>query len=140
MPLPRAVARFNRRITNRILGPLARYLPGFGVIVHVGRKSQRVYRTPVNVFRRRGGFLVALTYGPDSDWVHNVLANGGAILETRGRSIRLTRPRLVHDETRRDVPPLLRLGGALGDVSDFLYLDTVGLPEQRHTEAGRSEI
>jgi deazaflavin-dependent oxidoreductase (nitroreductase family) len=124
MPLPRAVARLNRHVTNRILGPLARYLPGFGVIVHVGRKSHRVYRTPVNVFRQPGGYLIALTYGPDSDWVHNVLANGGAVLETRGRTVRLTRPRLIHDETRRGVPPILRLVGALGRVSDFLYLDT----------------
>jgi deazaflavin-dependent oxidoreductase (nitroreductase family) len=123
MPLPRPVARFNRHVTNRLLGPLAPYLPGFGVIIHVGRKSHRVYRTPVNIFRRPGGYVIALTYGPDSDWVHNVLAKGGAILETRGRTLRLTRPRLVHDETRRAVPPILRLVGALGHVADFLYLD-----------------
>ena len=123
MPLPRPIARFNRRVTNRLLGPPARYLPGFGVLVHVGRKSHRVYRTPINVFRRPGGYVIALTYGPDSDWVHNVLANGGAHLETRGRTVRLTRPRLVHDETRRAVPPILRLVGALGHVADFLYLD-----------------
>src|ERR1700730_13400036 len=108
MPLPRAIARFNRHVTNRILSPLARYLPGFGVIIHVGRKSHRVYRTPVNVFRRPGGYVIALTYGPNSDWVHNILASGAAILETRGHTVRLTRPRLIHDETRRAVPPILR--------------------------------
>jgi deazaflavin-dependent oxidoreductase (nitroreductase family) len=123
MPLPRGIARFNRRGTNRLVGPLAPYLPGFGVVVHVGRKSQRVYRTPVNVFRRPGGYVVALTYGPDSDWVRNVLANGGCILETRSRTVRLSRPRLVHDDTRRAVPAFLRPMGALGHVSDFLYLD-----------------
>jgi deazaflavin-dependent oxidoreductase (nitroreductase family) len=125
MPLPRAIARFNRHVTNRLLGPLAPYLPGFGVVVHTGRKSHRVYRTPVNVFRRPGGYVIALTYGPDSDWVHNVLADGGAVLETGGRTLRLTHPRLVHDETRRAVPPILRLAGALGHVADFLYLDTI---------------
>jgi deazaflavin-dependent oxidoreductase (nitroreductase family) len=125
MPLPRAIARFNRHVTNRLLGPLARYLPAFAVIIHVGRKSRRVYRTPVNVFRQPGGYVIALTYGPDSDWVHNVLADGGAVLETRGRTVRLTRPRLVHDGTRQAVPSILRLVGALGHVADFLYLDAV---------------
>jgi deazaflavin-dependent oxidoreductase (nitroreductase family) len=123
MPLPRWIARFNRHVTNRLIGPLAPYLPGFGVVVHIGRRSHRVYGTPVNVFRGPGGYVVALAYGPDSEWVRNVLASGGCILETRGRTVRLTRPRLVHDETRRAVPPFLRPIGALGHVADFLYLD-----------------
>jgi deazaflavin-dependent oxidoreductase (nitroreductase family) len=122
MPLPRSIARFNRRVTNRVLGPLAPFLPAFGVIVHHGRHSGRPYRTPVNVFRRQGGFVVALTYGPDTDWVRNVLAAGGCSLETRGRRWRLTRPRLIHDETRRSVPAVLRPIGRLGHVSYFLDL------------------
>jgi deazaflavin-dependent oxidoreductase (nitroreductase family) len=125
MPLPRSVAHFNRRVTNRVLGPLAYWLPHFGVIVHRGRKSGREYRTPVNVFRRRGGFIVALTYGPESDWVHNVLAAGGATLLTQGRRVRLDNPRLIHDEAHRAVPPVLRLVGKLGRVSDFLDLTLV---------------
>jgi deazaflavin-dependent oxidoreductase (nitroreductase family) len=123
VPLPRVLARFNRHGTNRLLGPLARYLPGFGVVIHIGRKSHRVYRTPVNVFRRGGGYAIALTYGPDADWVRNVLANGGCILETRGRLVRLVRPRLVHDETRSAMPPVLRPIGKLGHISDFLYVE-----------------
>jgi deazaflavin-dependent oxidoreductase (nitroreductase family) len=122
MPLPRSVAHFNRRITNRVLSPLAYWLPHFGVIVHHGRKSGREYRTPINVFRRPGGYIVALTYGPASDWVHNVVAAGGATLYTQGRHVRLRNPRLIHDETRRAVPPVLRLVGRLGRVSYFLDL------------------
>src|SRR5205085_12553135 len=102
------------------------YLPGFGIVVQRGRKSGRPYRTPVNIFPRPGGVVVALTYGPDSDWVRNVLAQGGCTLETRGRVVRLTRPRLVHDEQRLAVPAPLRLIGGLGDVSDFLVLDRAG--------------
>jgi deazaflavin-dependent oxidoreductase (nitroreductase family) len=129
MPLPRAIARFNRVVTNRILGPLAPLLPGFGVVIHEGRKTHRLRRTPVNVFRRPGGYVIALTYGPDSDWVRNVLASGGCELETRRRRLQLTQPRLVHDEQRRAVPPPIRLVGGLGNVSDFLdlTLDDVGV-------------
>jgi deazaflavin-dependent oxidoreductase (nitroreductase family) len=122
MALPRWLARFNRHVTNRLLGPVARYMPAFGVVVHTGRKTGRRYRTPVNVFRRPGGYVVALTYGPDSDWVRNVLAAGGCTLETRGRTLRLTRPRLYHDEQRGAVPPSLRVIGGLGHIADFLDL------------------
>jgi deazaflavin-dependent oxidoreductase (nitroreductase family) len=125
MPLPRSVARFNRHATNRVLGPLAPFLPHFGVVIHRGRRSGREYRTPVNVFRRRGGLLVALTYGPESDWVRNVLAAGGCTLETGGHKLRLCNPRLLHDPTHRAVPSILRPVGRLGNVSDFLELDLV---------------
>lgn len=122
MPLPRPVARFNRYVTNRVLGPLAPHLPGFGVVTHRGRRTGREYRTPVNVFRTPSGFIVALTYGPNSDWVRNVLAQGEATLVTRGRRYGLTAPRLIHDESLREVPPILRPVGRIGHVYDFLAL------------------
>jgi deazaflavin-dependent oxidoreductase (nitroreductase family) len=123
MSLPRSVARFNRHVTNRLLGRLAPVLPGFGIVEHVGRRSGRVFRTPVNVFRRPGGYIIALTYGPNSDWVRNVLARGGCVLQTRGRRLRLVNARLVHDPRRRGLPTALRWVGALGDVADFVTLD-----------------
>jgi len=58
----RWVAAFNRAFTNRITSLFAARLPGFGIVTHVGRKSGRVYRTPVNVFREQEGFLIALTF------------------------------------------------------------------------------
>jgi deazaflavin-dependent oxidoreductase (nitroreductase family) len=122
MPLPRSIARANRRVTNRLLGGLATRLPGFGVIVHTGRRTRRPYRTPVNVFRQDDRYVIALTYGPNTDWVHNVLAAGGCTLETRGRTRRLSRPRLFHDESRHAVPAPVRLILGLIDVSDFLEL------------------
>jgi deazaflavin-dependent oxidoreductase (nitroreductase family) len=123
MVLPRRLARFNRVVTNRVTGPLAGRLPGFGVIIHRGRRSGREYRTPINIFRTSDGYVAALTYGV-TDWARNVLAAGGCELETRGRRVPLTRPRLVHDPTRRDMPPVVRqLVGMIG-VTDFLYLRT----------------
>jgi deazaflavin-dependent oxidoreductase (nitroreductase family) len=123
MPLPRAVARFNRHGTNRLFGPLAPHLPLFGVVRHTGRKSRLPRRTPVNVFARPGGCAIALTYGPDAEWVRNVLAAGGCVLETRGRAVPLTNPRVVQDPRRGLVPPPVRLILALIGVDDFLVLD-----------------
>ena len=122
MPLPRSIARANRRVTNRLLGGLATRLPGFGVVVHTGRRSRRQYRTPVNVFRRGNRYIIALTCGSNADWVRNVLADGGCTLETRGRALRLSQPRLFHDESRRVVPAPVRLILGLINVSDFLEL------------------
>lgn len=123
MPIPMAVARFNRKVTNRITGPFAGRLPGFGIVVHRGRTSGREYRTPVNVFKRPGGYVVALTYGPESQWVRNVLAAGGCTIETGGKHVTLTNPRVVHDPRRRLVPPLIRDILSLMSVNDFLLLD-----------------
>src|SRR6266568_2402933 len=71
MPFPRWLARFNLRVTNHVLGPLATRLPGMGVVVHVGRKTHREYRTPVMIFRQDSRVTIALTYGPESQWIHN---------------------------------------------------------------------
>ncbi len=123
MPAPRWLARSNRYVLNPILGRLARHLPGFGVVIHTGRKSGRTYRTPVNIFTRDGGYVVALTYGRESEWVRNVLASRGCRLETRGRSLQLIEPRLVHDEDRRAVPAPVGFVLGLLRVKDFLELN-----------------
>jgi deazaflavin-dependent oxidoreductase (nitroreductase family) len=104
----RQLAVFHRVFTNRLLGPFAARLPGFGIVVNVGRKSGVVYRTPVNVFHRPNGFLIALTYGKDSGWVKNVLAVGGCQIETRHVSYSLTGPVIVFDQSRRQFPFLVR--------------------------------
>jgi len=117
------MARFNRRFTNRLTRPLARRLPGFGVVNHAGRRSSRRYERPVNVFRTADGYVIALTYGAKAEWVRNVLAADGCELVTRGRRHRLTAPAIVHDESRRLVPPLLRPILRLLRVADFLTLN-----------------
>ena len=62
----RWLAKINIIFTNRITSLFAGWLPGFGILTHVGRKSGKVYRTPVNVFRAPNGFVVALTYSSQS--------------------------------------------------------------------------
>src|SRR3984893_9172896 len=105
----RWVAAFNRTILHRMPSRFANRLPGFGILTHVGRKSGRLYRTPVNVFRAPEGFLIALTYGRDSEWVKNVLAAGGCQLETRRVRYQLSAPTIVHDPTRRRFPLFVRM-------------------------------
>lgn len=123
MPLPRAVARFNRFALNRVVRRIAPRMPGLGLVVHVGRRSGREFRTPVNVFTADGRVTIALTYGPQADWVRNVLAAHGCTLITRGRALHLVDPRIVHDATRAAMPPVVRQLLGVLRVADFLVLD-----------------
>ena len=100
----RWLAKINIAFTNRITGLFAGWLPGFGILTHGGRKSGKVYRTPINVFRASNGFIIALTYSSQSEWVKNVLAAGGCELKTCGKKYQLSAPTIVRDPTRRRFP------------------------------------
>jgi hypothetical protein len=77
------------------------------------------------VFRRGNRFIIALTYGRDSQWVQNVLAANGCELETRNRTLRLAHPRILHDEQRREMPAFVRFVLGIINVADFLELTMV---------------
>ncbi|HUG17036.1 MAG TPA: nitroreductase family deazaflavin-dependent oxidoreductase [Thermomicrobiales bacterium] len=126
MPIPTGVARFNRRVSNRLIGTFAGRAPGMGMVRHVGRRSGRAYETPVNVFARDGGYIIALTYGADTDWVKNVLAAGGCELRTRGRVARLRHPRIVTDAGNRWAPLPVRLVFKVIRSTQHMRLETVG--------------
>ena len=124
----RWVAAFNLAVTNRITSRFAARLPGFGILTHIGRKSGRVYRTPVNVFRTPEGFLIALTYGRDSEWVRNVVAARGCKLETRRVLYQLSAPTIVHDPSRRRFPIPVQIVLRLIGANDFMQLSIPQLP------------
>lgn len=118
----RWLAKFNILVTNRITGVFAAWLPGFGILTHLGRKSGRTYRTPINVFRTADGFIIALTYSSQSEWVKNVLASGSCELKTVGRKYRLSDPKVVHDRTRRRFPFFVRIVLTLVGADEYMEL------------------
>jgi deazaflavin-dependent oxidoreductase (nitroreductase family) len=122
MPAPRRIARFNKHFTNRLTLRVAGYLPGFAIVSHVGRKAGYPYRTPVNAFRTDGGYIIALTYGAQSDWVKNVLAAGSCELQTRGRRVRLFDPIIVTDESKGWAPLPVRFILGLIDAPQYMRL------------------
>jgi deazaflavin-dependent oxidoreductase (nitroreductase family) len=122
LPAPRSVARFNRRFWNPLVLRVAGHLPWFAIVRHVGRKSGRVYRTPVNAFRKDDAYIIALTYGPESDWVKNVLAAGSCELLTRGRWMHLSDPRIETDPSKHWAPLPVRLALGLFRASQYLRL------------------
>jgi deazaflavin-dependent oxidoreductase (nitroreductase family) len=126
MPIPDRMRQVNKVALNKVTRQLAPWLPGLGVLLHRGRRSGREYRTPVNVFPRPGGrYVLALTYGSDTDWIKNVMAANGCELLTRGTHIELTAPRLFHDESRREIRVVERAILGLLHVYDFMELRVV---------------
>lgn len=105
MRVPRAVANFNRRITNPVARSLTPWLPCLGTLEHVGRKSGRHYRTPLLVFTTRDGFVVLIGYGPETDWLKNVLAGGPTVLHKLGKTVALGNPRIV---SKAEAAPLVK--------------------------------
>jgi deazaflavin-dependent oxidoreductase (nitroreductase family) len=120
MPLPGALARFNRVVTNRIVTPFARRLSGFCVLRHTGRKTGNSYETPVNAWRDGDLVFVALTYGPDVDWLKNTMAAEGSVMVMQGEEITVGAPEIVSNGDVSAVLPgfILTILGLI-DVDDF---------------------
>jgi deazaflavin-dependent oxidoreductase (nitroreductase family) len=108
MPAPRWVARANKAGLNRVTKFIAPWAPGWAVVVHRGRKSGKTFRTPLWAFRQQDGFVIALTYGAEADWVRNVISAGGCELETRRRRYQVGDPRVYRDENATDMPAFIR--------------------------------
>lgn len=121
MTLPNVIARANRVGINRITRHVAGRVPPFAMLVHHGRRTGREYRTPIMTFRCGDTLIIALTYGPDTDWVRNLRVAGGGELIYRDRSYELREPTLI-DTARAApcLPPIVRIALRMMRVGDFL--------------------
>jgi hypothetical protein len=71
---------------NRATARLAYSKHGpFAVIRHVGRKSGKVYETPLILARLGDDFVAELTYGEDVAWYRNVVAAGHCTVIVHGQ-------------------------------------------------------
>ena len=84
------------RATKRFVLPSAG-TPGstISVVRHVGRTTGRTYETPVQAVPTDDGFVIALPYGPNTDWLKNVLASGSATITHDGTANRVDQPEVI---------------------------------------------
>ena len=123
IPFARRIARFNHVVTNRILDPIVWFLPGFGRIEHVGRRTGKRHVAPMMGFPSRDGRTItfALTYGPEGHWVQNALAAGRFGYRTRrGGRTHLVEPRVYRDDAAPAMPALVRPILFVLGVDEFL--------------------
>ena len=126
MAIPYAVAKFNKGVTNKLLVHLAGHW-SFVELEHVGRRSGRVYRVPLNGFRHDDTLTFALTYGPRVDWLRNVRAAGGCRVRMGREILTLGAPvDLASDVGRSRVPAPARVVLAVVGVDHFVEMPVLG--------------
>jgi deazaflavin-dependent oxidoreductase (nitroreductase family) len=124
-PVLTTIRRMNRSVTNpRVMRTAGSAGTPTSVIQHIGRKSGRAYATPVDIVPTRTGFLIALPYGTQADWLRNVLAAGSATVVTNGERLAVGGPTVVATADVADLIPgrtlrTLRLFG----VNECLHLE-----------------
>lgn len=96
------------------LGPLTGKL--FMIITNTGRKSGKIYRTPVEYHSLNGIKYAVAAFGVRTQWYRNILANPAVTIQTADGTELMSAVRVTHDEEllavselfmRRD-PPLMR--------------------------------
>jgi len=91
MPITTRITGFNKRYLN----PLTLKLAGAGPMAdleHVGRTSGTVRHTPLMAFRDGDVVTVALTYGPQVQWLKNITAAGHARMRLGHQVLQLGAP------------------------------------------------
>lgn len=130
--LTRSIARTNRFWINPLVRLVAGRAPGFAIVRHQGRRSGREYATPINIFRVPSGYLAALTYGRDTDWLKNLTAAGGGTIRYRGRDVQVGAARFVPtSEGRAAVPAPVRGALHVLNVTDFVRWQEVDTAESQ---------
>jgi deazaflavin-dependent oxidoreductase (nitroreductase family) len=118
----RSFRPYAARFVNPLTRLFAAWMPGFAILSHVGRKSGRTYRIPINVFRRGDHYYFALTYGSVVDWLKNVLAAGECHVRSGGRDVHLVEPQVIADRELRFVPLPGRLIERWNGVTEALCM------------------
>jgi deazaflavin-dependent oxidoreductase (nitroreductase family) len=99
------------RRTSRSMKPLVLKTAGTpggpaSVVRHTGRRTGQAYETPVGAVATDDGFVIALPYGSNTDWLQNVLAAGSATIVDSGNTYSVDQPEIVPmDDTQHHFTP-----------------------------------
>jgi deazaflavin-dependent oxidoreductase (nitroreductase family) len=90
----RSAARLVNPLVLRIAG--RRHVPVVGIIHHRGRKTGRLYATPLGIRpAAAGGFVMPLTFGETAGWYRNIAAAGWCVITWRGADRTVADPVIV---------------------------------------------
>ena len=109
------------RFVTRIAGK--RCVPLYVLLRHRGRRSGRVYATPVVGMRVPGGFAIPMAFGEGADWYRNIVASGGATIRQHGTEHQLGDPAAIDPDSAASPFPVWQrpVFRALG-IRRFLFL------------------
>jgi deazaflavin-dependent oxidoreductase (nitroreductase family) len=110
-PRARRVVRFFARLINPLTLLIAgrRWMPTVGVLHHRGRKSGRMYATPLGIRPLGDSFYMPRTFSETAAWYLNVKASGWAVVTYKGREHTLVDPQVVDYATAAPAFPRYEL-------------------------------
>jgi len=82
-------------------GPLALriaetgWIPIWGVVRHRGRRSGKLYSTPIAIRPTPDGFVLPLPWGEGTDWCRNLRAAGRGVVRWGDAEIEITGPEII---------------------------------------------
>lgn len=93
MKIPNQVRYFNKRYLNKVMLLCAgKPRSEIALLTHRGRVSGKQYDMPIMTAPCPGGFVFALTYGLEVDWLKNLNAAGWGRLKWHGVDFELSEP------------------------------------------------
>jgi deazaflavin-dependent oxidoreductase (nitroreductase family) len=101
-------------------------IPIWTVVRHRGRKSGKLYSTPLAIRPTADGFVLPLPWGEGTDWCRNVRAAGGGIVHWGGSDIAVDSPEII--DTADALPnfdPYMRPMVKLVGIKKFLRVRRV---------------
>ncbi|HEV2217605.1 MAG TPA: nitroreductase/quinone reductase family protein [Candidatus Dormibacteraeota bacterium] len=108
-------ARNAIRLVAQVVNPLTLLVAGrswmrvVGVIRHRGRKTGRVYATPLGMRRLGDSFVMPLTFGEGAGWFRNISASGSGEVTYMGHDYTLTSPEVIDYEAAAPAFPRYEL-------------------------------
>lgn len=82
---PPKIVRTYQRLTMPLFLPLCGYVPGYGVVETIGRRTGRPYRVPVGGRLDGDTFWLVAGIGRGANYVRNIEANPRVRVKARGR-------------------------------------------------------
>ncbi|HKW72592.1 MAG TPA: MFS transporter, partial [Candidatus Dormibacteraeota bacterium] len=126
-PRARTAVRLAARIVNPLVLLIAgrRWNPIIGILHHRGRRTGRMYASPLGMRPTSTGFVVPLTFSDHAAWYRNVLAAGEAEITYAGGRHRVTAPQVIDFANAAPAfPRYERIQFELIGISQFLRLTT----------------
>jgi deazaflavin-dependent oxidoreductase (nitroreductase family) len=94
--MARTVRRLTRALNPMLMGLASSgWIPVWALVTHVGRRSGRVYRTPIAIRPTASGFVIPLPWGDGTDWCRNLIAANGGVVRWKGADYPVVAPEVV---------------------------------------------
>lgn len=114
-------------------------IPIWAVVRHRGRRSGKLYATPIAIRPTPDGFVLPLPWGEGTDWCRNLRAAGGGVVRFGGAEIEVNSPEIIDAADAlpafsATMRPIVRLTG----IKKFLRVHRVVVTKDAESLIGRT--